>query len=130
VRIGSALVGEILVGVPGPIRHDLRFSNLRVPFLVDSLGGPVPVALSADNRGTAHEVVNVEPFPSTLLLRGSTATLRTNWQPPSLVGLYTVKAGTLQATVILFPFRAIVAFLLLVVGLALLRKRFSFSFLW
>jgi hypothetical protein len=112
------------------------FDHLRVPLLAE---GAFPVRVHVQNRGNAHleyvaphaltVMVNGEPvsFPDFTLLRGSDRELVT-MVSRGPVCLCELRIGSLSARVLVLPYRLLGAFLLLAIGLLLVRRRFSFSF--
>lgn len=140
VAIHRGVGAQVLIGVPGAVDRRIAFGRLRAPWLAD--GGPVRLTLPVHDRGNVHRDYlagdrlvaeaggDRVPFPDFTVLRGSTREVSTEWSPPlacvcrvQVVG-DDGRGGRLVASarVVVFPFRAALGLVVLVLGLALLAR--------
>jgi hypothetical protein len=128
VHIVPSVDSELILSVPGAVRHDLRYS-LSSPHI--SFGGPVQLRLTATNDGTVYELANglkagPVQFPGMLLLNGGRKSETASWSPGSLCLPCTVHLDGASASVYVVPvwqLAFIVIFLAALTGLVLIARR-------
>jgi hypothetical protein len=140
IAVSGAVAAEMLVNVPGPVKHKIALVGLAAPGF--STGGAIPLTVTVHNLGTVHQLFAGQTaltarygsqtiqFPPFLVLASRTRTVSATWGSHPWMCACTVRLTatdgdgqtiTLTTRVVIFPLWTILGILLAVAGLAVLR---------
>ena len=144
VVIDRSIGAQLLIGVPGEVRRDLRVTDLDLPFLVDSSAGPAVATASLANRGNVSERfedsarlplrargATVGEFENFIVFPGNKREVDARWDSPPMFCWCTARVAVMDSTgepsiatarVLVLPVRLIIGTLLLAFGMRLLWR--------
>jgi hypothetical protein len=139
IAVSGAVAAEMLVNVPGPVKHKIALGGLAAPGF--STGGTIPLTVTVHNLGTVHQLFAGQTaltaryggqtikFPGFLVLASSTRTVSATWASHPWMCACTVRLTvsngdgqtvTLTTRVVIFPLWTALGILLAAAGLAAL----------